>query len=196
MAYAFNSASGPVRGSLRLEPYMRPPCGIHVEAKRHRARHAQDDLTSGASLVDMRALGYTVLELAREGFSATELVRAGYPPIQVAATRRFQAPQLRAAGCTVMDCIGGAATSLTELLQAGYNARELGEAGISEAALAALRLPALSTDDPSLAPPTRPRSARPYTAEPRRAENMRQTRRPTSAHVNVSRGHPAAAATA
>jgi hypothetical protein len=180
---AFNRSSGPIRGCLRLEPYMRPPCGIRVDSKPNVARTVQDDLMNGHSLQQMRMLAYPAVELARAGFEARELTAAGYPSLQVAATRVYRAIQLRDAGCSVMDCIGGAALGISDLIQAGYTAREFSEAGIGSPAIDAL-LPSAISDAPLLASPMGPRAARPYSAQPSGSRNTLHARtRPSSARA-------------
>lgn len=137
MSNAFNYSSGAVRGIQRLEPFHRPPCGIHVEERRRGHRTAQEDIAAGASAAQLREVGYTARELGFAGISARELRQSGFPILQIAAAGCFRAHELRSAGATVLDCMG-AGLLMEELVLGGYTAREFGVAGVSASALRAL----------------------------------------------------------
>ena len=180
----FNHRSGPIRGGSRLEPFSKPPCGIDCQRYRLPAyRTARDDLDEGLTHSEMRLAGYTALDLAVAGLRAIDLRDAGFSSQQIAGTRRFRAQDLRAAGCSVLDCLGAAMLSPADLVRGGYTAHELGTAGIGDAAIAALlsRVPSVRL------PSARRRQQHPLTA----TEHERPRTAPVGRQEDLLEGSPA-----
>eukprot|EP00322_Chrysochromulina_rotalis_P020856 CAMPEP_0115874116 /NCGR_PEP_ID=MMETSP0287-20121206/24363_1 /TAXON_ID=412157 /ORGANISM="Chrysochromulina rotalis, Strain UIO044" /LENGTH=177 /DNA_ID=CAMNT_0003329233 /DNA_START=57 /DNA_END=590 /DNA_ORIENTATION=+ len=98
------------------------------------APSARDEIADGATVADLRQLGFTPVELANAGVGALALRQAGYSTLQIANTRRYRANELRAAGVSLIQCLGAGIAEI-ELVQAGFSASEFAQIGLSRGAL-------------------------------------------------------------
>ena len=189
------TASGPVRGLATLEPFALPPCGIHVDKPRGRARTASELREQGCTPAELRMeWGFSAFELARAGLTALEQRSAGVPTREIAYCRRYTASQCREAGCTALDMFA-ARFSVSKLLEAGFTPADFVRAGLTTAAIRALGFseaqmaeagaadaPAFMAPPPSAGGPAqqprqtgRPSSAMPATRRPRSAARPRSS---------------------
>jgi hypothetical protein len=162
--------AGPIRGVQTMNPYAKPPRGIHLHED-YRPRTATQQLADGATADALVATGFSVRELAAARLDAATLVGQGFTPQQLAITRRYSTSQLRGVGATVFELLG-AGYPMPEVVHAGYSEHEFAAAGVRPIGLAALGFGREEDDAPASARATsrrRDRQRRPHTAPASRA---------------------------